>query len=99
MILACVASSAYGEKTKKKDPPANKEAKPKGPKEPKEPKPPKEPKVDVATLTDDPLLGKGDQIQGEELRISSKSRDDLQAVQALIKEQDYDFAVQYVNYR
>ena len=38
-------------------------------------------------------------IQGEELRISSKSRDDLQRVQALIKEQDYDFAVQYVNYR
>ena len=38
-------------------------------------------------------------IQGEELRISSKSRDDLQAVQAMIKEQDYDFAVQYVNYR
>ena len=39
------------------------------------------------------------QIQGEELRVSSKSRDDLQAVQALIKEQDYDFAVQFVNYR
>ncbi|MDO5677550.1 MAG: YajQ family cyclic di-GMP-binding protein [Propionibacteriaceae bacterium] len=39
------------------------------------------------------------QIQGDELRISSKSRDDLQAVQQLIKEQDYDFAVQYVNYR
>ena len=38
-------------------------------------------------------------IQGEELRISSKSRDDLQAVQAMIKEQDYDFAVQFVNYR
>ncbi|HMQ66721.1 MAG TPA: DUF520 family protein, partial [Arachnia sp.] len=28
-----------------------------------------------------------------------KSRDDLQRVQALIKEQDYDFAVQFVNYR
>ena len=39
------------------------------------------------------------QIQGDELRISSKSRDDLQRVQALIKEQDYDFAVQFVNYR
>ena len=39
------------------------------------------------------------QIQGEELRVSSKSRDDLQAVQKLINEQDYDFAVQYVNYR
>jgi uncharacterized protein YajQ (UPF0234 family) len=39
------------------------------------------------------------QIQGDELRVSSKSRDDLQAIQRLIKEQDYDFAVQFVNYR
>jgi cyclic-di-GMP-binding protein len=39
------------------------------------------------------------QIQGEELRVSSKSRDNLQAVQRLIKEQDYDFAVQFTNYR
>ena len=38
-------------------------------------------------------------IQGAELRVSSKSRDDLQRVQALIKAQDYDFAVQFVNYR
>ncbi|MDN5562209.1 hypothetical protein EDD41_1154 [Luteococcus japonicus] len=39
------------------------------------------------------------QIQGDELRISSKKRDDLQAVQHLVKEQDYDFAVQFTNYR
>lgn len=39
------------------------------------------------------------QIQGDELRISSKKRDDLQAVQQLIKAQDYDFAVQFTNYR
>ena len=39
------------------------------------------------------------QIQGDELRVSSKSRDDLQAVQSLIKDQDYDFAVQFTNYR
>ena len=39
------------------------------------------------------------QIQGDELRVSSKSRDDLQAVQALVKGQDFDFAVQFVNYR
>jgi hypothetical protein len=39
------------------------------------------------------------QVQGDELRVSSKSRDDLQAVQRLVKEQDYDFAVQFVNYR
>jgi uncharacterized protein YajQ (UPF0234 family) len=31
--------------------------------------------------------------------VSSKSRDDLQTVQALIKDQDYDFAVQFTNYR
>lgn len=39
------------------------------------------------------------QIQGDELRVSSKSRNDLQAVQSLIREQDYDFAVQFSNYR
>lgn len=39
------------------------------------------------------------QIQGDELRVTSKSRDDLQAVQKLVKEQDYDFAVQFQNYR
>ena len=39
------------------------------------------------------------QVQGDELRVSSKKRDDLQAVQALVKSQDYDFAVQFTNYR
>ena len=39
------------------------------------------------------------QVQGDELRVSSKSRDDLQAVQALVKGKDLDFAIQFVNYR
>jgi uncharacterized protein YajQ (UPF0234 family) len=39
------------------------------------------------------------QIQGDELRVAGKSRDDLQAVQRLVKDQDYSFAVQFVNYR
>jgi uncharacterized protein YajQ (UPF0234 family) len=39
------------------------------------------------------------QVQGDELRVTSKSRDDLQAVQALLKSKDLDFAVQFVNYR
>ncbi|MFD3685588.1 YajQ family cyclic di-GMP-binding protein [Nocardiopsis sp. NPDC058631] len=39
------------------------------------------------------------QIQGDELRISSKKRDDLQAAQNLIKEKDFDLALQFVNYR
>ncbi len=39
------------------------------------------------------------QVQGDELRVSSKSRDDLQAVQTLLKGKDFDFAIQFVNYR
>jgi uncharacterized protein YajQ (UPF0234 family) len=39
------------------------------------------------------------QIQGEELRVTSKSRDDLQDTITLIKEADLDFAVQFTNYR
>lgn len=39
------------------------------------------------------------QIQGDELRVSSKSRDDLQAVIALLKGKDLDTALQFVNFR
>ncbi len=39
------------------------------------------------------------QIQGDELRVSSKSRDDLQAAIALLKSADVDAALQFVNYR
>ena len=39
------------------------------------------------------------QIQGDELRVSAKSRDDLQTVIALLKNADVDAALQFVNYR
>lgn len=39
------------------------------------------------------------QITGDEVRATSKSRDDLQEVQALLKGADLDFAVQFTNYR
>ena len=39
------------------------------------------------------------QIQGDELRVSSKSRDDLQEVQSLLKSSDLDVDLQFVNYR
>jgi uncharacterized protein YajQ (UPF0234 family) len=39
------------------------------------------------------------QIQGDELRVTSKSRDDLQSVQRLLKDKDLDVALQYTNYR
>lgn len=39
------------------------------------------------------------QVTGEELRVSAKSRDDLQQVIALLKDADLDVALQFVNYR
>jgi len=39
------------------------------------------------------------QIQGEELRVSSKSRDELQTAIAQVKKETWDFAVQFTNYR
>jgi uncharacterized protein YajQ (UPF0234 family) len=38
-------------------------------------------------------------IQGDELRVTGKSRDDLQAVQQLLKGADLDVALQFTNYR
>jgi cyclic-di-GMP-binding protein len=39
------------------------------------------------------------QVQGEELRVSSKKKDDLQTVIALLKGKEFDFALQFANYR
>ena len=38
-------------------------------------------------------------VQGDQLRVSAKKKDDLQAVIALLKGKDLDFAVQFTNYR
>jgi len=50
-------------------------------------------------IRDEGPKGVKSQIQGDELRVSSKSRDDLQAVQRLLDGKDLDVALQYVNYR
>lgn len=39
------------------------------------------------------------QTQGDELRVSSKSRDDLQATMALLRNADVDVDLQFVNFR
>jgi uncharacterized protein YajQ (UPF0234 family) len=39
------------------------------------------------------------QIQGEEVRVTSGSKDDLQAVMQLLKSQDFDFPINFTNYR
>src|SRR5947209_7874133 len=39
------------------------------------------------------------QIQGDAVRVSSKSKDDLQRVQQAVRGKEYDIAIQFVNYR
>jgi cyclic-di-GMP-binding protein len=39
------------------------------------------------------------QIQGDQLRVTGKKRDDLQRVIAILKAEDFDVPLQFVNYR
>lgn len=39
------------------------------------------------------------QIQGDELRVSSKSRDDLQNTIQLLKGEEFDVPLQFINFR
>jgi hypothetical protein len=39
------------------------------------------------------------QIQGDQLRVTGKKKDDLQAVISLLKESDFGIALQFTNYR
>lgn len=50
-------------------------------------------------IRDEGPKGAKTQITGDEVRVTSKSRDDLQTVIALLKGADLDFAVQFTNYR
>ncbi|KHK98022.1 hypothetical protein LK09_09330 [Microbacterium mangrovi] len=50
-------------------------------------------------IRDEGPKGVKSQIQGDELRVQSKSRDDLQTVIALLKNSDLDVDLQFVNYR
>ena len=50
-------------------------------------------------IRDEAPKGVKSQIQGDELRVSSKSRDDLQSTMALLKGKDLDVALQFVNFR
>lgn len=50
-------------------------------------------------IRDEGPKGVKSQIQGDELRVSSKSRDDLQSVQRMLNGADLDVALQFTNYR
>jgi len=50
-------------------------------------------------IRDEGPKGVKTQIQGDEIRVSSKKRDDLQAVIQMLKQADLDIALQFTNYR
>lgn len=50
-------------------------------------------------VRDEKLKGVQAQIQGDQLRVTGKKRDDLQAVITLLKSQDFGVALQFTNYR
>ncbi len=50
-------------------------------------------------IRDDAPKSVKSQTQGDEIRVSSKSRDDLQAAMAMLKGADLDVALQFVNFR
>ena len=50
-------------------------------------------------LRDEGPKGVKAQIQGEEIRVSSKKRDDLQTCISLLKGADFEVALQFTNYR
>jgi hypothetical protein len=50
-------------------------------------------------IRDEKIKGVQAQIQGDQLRVTGKKKDDLQAVIALLKGRDFGIALQFVNYR
>ena len=50
-------------------------------------------------IRDEGPKGVKSQIQGDELRVQSKSRDDLQSTMALLKGKELDVDLQFVNFR
>jgi len=50
-------------------------------------------------IRDDGPKGVQAQIQGDQLRVTAKKKDDLQTVIALLKQEDFGVALQFTNYR
>jgi cyclic-di-GMP-binding protein len=50
-------------------------------------------------IRDEGPKGVQTQIQGDQLRVSSKKKDDLQAVIAMLRETDFGIPLQFTNYR
>lgn len=50
-------------------------------------------------IRDEKLKGVQPQIQGDQLRVSGKKKDDLQAVIRMLKSRDFGIALQFTNFR
>jgi len=53
----------------------------------------------VKAVKDAKLKGVGVAVQGEQLRVTGKSKDDLQAAQQILREHDQDLPLRFTNYR
>ncbi len=53
----------------------------------------------VKAVKDAKLKGVQVAVQGEQLRVTGKSKDDLQAAQRILREQDQDLPLRFTNYR
>ncbi|MBI5043830.1 MAG: YajQ family cyclic di-GMP-binding protein [Nitrospirae bacterium] len=60
---------------------------------------PQEKAKEIIKIIKDAKLKVQSQIQGDQLRVTGKNRDDLQTVIALLKEKDLGIDMQFVNYR
>ncbi|MBN8546974.1 MAG: YajQ family cyclic di-GMP-binding protein [Ignavibacteria bacterium] len=59
----------------------------------------KEDAKEITKLIKDSKLKVNAQIQDEQVRVTGSKIDDLQAVQQLVKDKDFPFPVQFVNYK
>lgn len=53
----------------------------------------------IVKLIKDTKLKVQSQIQGDQLRVRGKKLDDLQSIIKMLKEKDFDFHIEFVNYR
>lgn len=54
---------------------------------------------DIAKLIKETKLKVQTEIQKDQVRVRSKKIDDLQAIIKMLKEKDFDFHIEYINYR
>ena len=54
---------------------------------------------DIAKLIKETKLKVQTEIQKDQVRVRSKKIDDLQAIIKILKEKDFDFHIEYINYR